>query len=82
MKSLSENKDNVSDNLKNNIDFIKEVYWNYLKLPDFNQFINEKDSKEAEGLKELKVVVPEKPLNLEPNNAKVNKPDKGDIFIY
>lgn len=81
MNSLSENKDNVSDNLKNNIDFIKEVYWKYLKLPDFNQFINEKDSKEAEGLKELKVVVPEKLLNLEPNNAKVNKPDKGDIFI-
>ena len=82
MKSLSENKDNVSDNLKNNIDFIKEVYWNYLKLPDFNQFINEKYSKENKGLKELKVVGPEGTLILESNNAKVNKPDKGDIFIY
>ena len=78
MKSLSENKDNVSDNLKNNIDFIKEVYWNYLKLPDFNQFINEKYSKENKGLKELKVVGPEGTLIPESNNAKHNKPNKGN----
>ena len=81
MKSLSENKDNVSDNLKNNIDFIKEVYWNYLKLPDFNQFINEKYSKENKGLKELKVVGPEGTLIPESNNAERNKLNKGNNYI-